>query len=260
MNKDAYSKIKEELAHKKGLLFWDIETRPMQAWIWKLGKQYITHEQVAEESKVISIQWMFEGDKKVSYLTWDDKQDDKKMLREFLKAIADAKVAVSQNGKQFDHKVLNWRLNVHKLPPMPRMVIFDTLTLSRAAFRAPSHKLDYRSKIYGLGGKIKMALHNWIDVIAGQKSALSKMAKYGCKDVEDLRNIFWRELPYYKSLPAELNLLVNPPQPKPEKVARPFCPMCAKKHQARFNVMPLKKKTALFLRCKNCHYTWQKVG
>ena len=247
--KDPYVKIKEKLAEERSLLYFDIETRPMKAWVWGIGKQYISDTQIAEESKVISIQWMFEGDKKVSYLTWNSDHDDAFMLLAFRKAIEDAKVAVSQNGKAFDHKVLNWRMNVQGLPPLHRMTIFDTLSLSRSAFRPPSHKLNYRSTAYGLGGKLRMTMPDWIDVVDDKPGALKKMVEYGCKDILDLRSIFWKELPYYQKLPADLTLLI--------RSKRMACPVCTKAHQARFHVVPMNRKNVPHYRCENCKHEWR---
>ncbi len=252
--KNPYQEVQDKLAKEKSLLYFDIETRPMKVWAWSLGKTHISHEQISEESRVITIQWMFEGDKKVSWLTWDDNQDDAAMLRKFADAVKGAKVAVSQNGKSFDHKVLNWRMNVNNIPPLHTMTIFDTLTLSRAAFRPPSHKLDYRSKAYGLGGKIRMFLPDWIDVVERKPGSLEKMVKYGCKDILDLRTIFWRELPYYKSLPADIALLVYPVA---DKVAKHVCPMCAKNHQSKFNVIPIRRKNVTHLKCERCNHIWK---
>ena len=247
---NAYAEIQRELAKTRTLLYFDIETRPIKVWAWGLGKQYVTHEQICEESKVISIQWMFEGDTEVSWQTWDSKQDDKSMLQRFTRAVAGARVAISQNGRNFDHKVLNWRMNVQGLPPLDKVTIYDTLTLSRAAFRPPSHKLDYRSKAYGLGGKLRMHLPDWIDVVERKPGALEKMVRYGCKDILDLRTIFWRELPYYKKLPADLYLLINP---KPDRVA---CPRCAAAHQTKFQTLPENHKNKTYYRCTRCENLW----
>lgn len=246
-----FEKLRKALGETPSLLFFDIETRPIKVWAWRTGKQYITHEQIAEESKIISIQWMFEGDKTVSFLTWDRKQNDKEMLTRFSEKASVAKVLVSQNGKSFDHKVMNWRLNVHKLPPLSKATIFDTLSLSRQSFFMASHKLDYRSKVYGLGGKVKMHLSDWVDVVEGKAGALEKMVEYGCKDILDLQEIFWREIGHYTKIPAGLNLLLYPPEPRRE------CPWCAKARRSKFKIIPVQRAMKTFWKCENCGNFWE---
>lgn len=251
--KDNYAALKKELAKQKSLIFLDIETSPLLCYVWGLGEQHISHEQLIQESKVIMVQWMFEGDKKVNYLTWDKNHDDRQLLETFSLLMQDVKVAVSQNGKEFDHKILRWRLNLFNLPPLKNVEIIDILHLSRSSFRSPSHKLDYRSKVYGFGGKIPMKFKDWKDVMEDRPGALAKMIKYGCKDVPDLRSIFWKELPYYVSVPVSLSTLINPNNPK----ARDFCPRCASKHQRRFDVYPTKIGNKLMLKCEHCGHFWK---
>lgn len=250
-----FRELKASLTKSKNLVYFDIETRPMKAWVWRIGENYITHKQICEESRVICIQWMFEGDKKVSYDTWDKNQDDSKMLEKFSKLMQNVRVAISQNGKDFDHKVLRWRLNVLNLTPLKNVEILDTLKLSRGSFAAPSHKLDYRSKIYGFGGKVPMELQDWINVVENKPGALEKMVKYGCKDIPDLRQIFWKELPYYNNLPGSLATLIYPN----EKKARDFCPKCASARQRRFDIYPTKIGNKPMMKCNNCGNLWKET-
>jgi uncharacterized protein YprB with RNaseH-like and TPR domain len=254
-NSNKFKDIQAKLKYQKSLIYFDIETKPIKFWGWSTGQQYVTHEQIYEDSKVILIQWMFEGDKKVSYLHWDYNHDDYKLLYQFQKIIENVKVGIGQNGKYFDYKVLNWRLNLHKLPPLRDIQILDTLMLSRGAFRASSHRLDYKSKTYGSGGKIPMRLQDWIDVVEDKPGALKKMIKYGCKDVTDLRDIFWRELPYYHNLPVSLSQLVYPKT----KEARECCPKCAANHQRKFDVYPTKVFTKWMMKCNNCGNIWKET-
>ena len=250
---NVYRDIQKRLAADHSLIYFDIETRPMKAWIWQLGEQQVHHGQIAEESRIITIQWMFEGDKQVSYLTWDKDQDDAAMLEKFSQIMQNVKVAISQNGRSFDHKVLRWRLNVANLTPLREVEIIDVLTLSRQAFRPPSHKLDYRSKLYGFGGKIRMEMQDWIDVVENKPGALEKMIKYGCKDIPDLRSIFWKELPYYASLPTSLATLLYPKVQE----AKDFCPLCASKRQRKFDVYPTKSGNKAMMKCNNCNHLWK---
>lgn len=249
--RDVYKGIKRKLAQERSLLYFDLETSPIPAWVWGTGEQYVGHKQLEGESKIITAQWMFEGDKKVSYEVWDKNQNDTRVVVAITEALNKSKVAISQNGRSFDHKVLRWRTNVLNLPPIKEVEILDTLTLSRAAFRAPSHKLDYRSKIYGLGGKIPMEMSDWIAVMHKVPGALEKMIQYGCKDIPDLRGLFWKELPYYINLPGSLAVLLG--------MERTCCPRCASNKQSKFDVYPTKIGNKNYMECKNCLHKWKET-
>lgn len=232
------------------VLFWDIETSPMLIWTHYIGnKVSINHRQIEKESRIISIQYKFEGDKKVSYLAWDKNQDDSKMLEAFVKILNSATVAIGQNSDAFDYRVLNWRLNLLELQPLAELTTLDTLKLSRSAFRAPAHRLDYRSSQYGFGGKDKMEFDDWIKVCKKDKKALKKMITYGCKDVDDTQKIFWKELPYYKKLPVSLASLV--------KEDRTCCPRCSEARHRKFDVYPTKIGNKIRWECKNCGNIWK---
>ncbi len=250
---DRYKILKQKIKDQKlKVLFYDIETSPMLVWTFMIGQKVsLQHKQIEQESKVISIQYMFEGDKKATALTWDN-GDDSKMLEKFAHILNSANLVIGQNSRSFDQKVLNWRLNVLNLTPLTDVVMLDTLTLARNSFRAPSNKLDYRSHVYGFGGKDKMELADWIGVVKGNKKSLKKMVKYGIKDTEDTQKLFWKELPYYKSLPISLAALVKEP-----KEAKPSCPRCAAAKQKKFDVYPTASGNKLRFECRGCGHIWK---
>lgn len=230
------------------VLYFDIETRPMEVYTFYIGnKVSISPSQIIKETKIITIAYMFEGDKHASVLTWDKNQDDAKMLRKFTEILNKAEIVIGQNSDKFDLKVLNWRLNVLGLKPIAPILSIDTLKLSRQAFSAPSHRLDYRSKIYGLGGKIKMELKDWINVINRIPGALEKMAHYNKKDVTDLRSLFWREFPFYKRLPVQLSILLNNPE-KPQH----HCPECGSCKIQKRGVRLTRTKKHQRYQCQDC--------
>jgi predicted PolB exonuclease-like 3'-5' exonuclease len=193
---------------------------------------------------------MFEGDTKASYLTWDDKQEDKKMIEKFTVEVLERPnlLVVGQNHKRFDYKVLAERSKLNRNTPMDLANIhtIDTLYSSRASFRSPSHKLDFRSRKYGLGGKRAMEFNDWVKIGNGDKKALAKMIKYGCKDVTDLRKIFWRELPYYLTLPAPIDKILR------ETATR--CEFCAANKKASFNI---KERYDGLFECLTCGDRWE---
>jgi DNA polymerase elongation subunit (family B) len=240
------------------LLFMDCETAPMQVWTHYIGQKVsIYPDQVVQETNVICIQYMYEGDTEVSYLEWDQNGSevcDAAMIEEYITKVHNAPdtIVIGQNHKSFDTKVLNERAVKQQLTPMNNEIIhLDVLSLSRGAFRFPSHKLDFRSKVYGFGGKIKMEMQDWIDIRGGNKKKLAKMIEYGCKDITDLRSIFWRELPYYSKLPAPLEKMLAQ--------TGVYCQRCANNKQAKFDVEEARVNKRKGYKCNNCCYEWELV-
>ena len=67
-------------------LFFDIETSPNIGLFWSAGfKLNIAPENIIKERAIICICYKWQGQDKVYSLQWDSKQEDKKMLTEFIK-------------------------------------------------------------------------------------------------------------------------------------------------------------------------------
>lgn len=234
-------------------VYLDLETSLMTVRTFYTGHEVsIRPHQIDKESKIITIQWMFEKDSSPSYLVWTNKngkQEDKTIIETFIKTVLDKPnlLVIGQNHKKFDYKVLAERAKKNQNSPMDlsNILTLDTLNASRASFRAPSHRLDYRSKEYGFGGKIEMEYEDWVKVENGDERALKKMIKYGCKDVTDLRKIFWRELPYYISLPAPLDRLL--------RESKERCRKCFKNKQASYDI----KESGKHFVCNKCGDKWE---
>jgi hypothetical protein len=235
-------------AIKEGLikvLIFDLETSPSQFWGWGTGEQYVAYSQLVKgtETKIITAQYKYAlVDKKSKYLVWDKTSkghDDSVMVEEITKLINTADIVIGQNSKQFDIKVLQERAKILRLPPVSVDFMIDTLTSSRSSFRALSHKLDYRSKQFGLGGKNKMEMADWIDILEGRVSPEKKMIPYGLKDTDDTEMLFWKELPYYNLPKSTINkilkLIIKPEQSIVKKSGL-FCKDCAKRRQRRFDI------------------------
>lgn len=257
---DQITRFKQAIKNKKIIVRgFDLETSPALFYGWSTGMQYVGANQLktGTETKIITAQYKdYLIDKKSKYLTWDwhGKQggNDESLVEEFTRIINQADIVIAQNGKSFDIKVLQERAKALGLPPVNIDFTIDTLTASRSSFRTMSHKLDYRSKQYGLGGKDKMELQDWIQVVEGNEKALNKMIKYGLKDNDDTEIIFWRELPYYNLAKATINKifkLIDEPEIKEESKiigTKLRCKPCSIARQRRFDI-DLKKKV-----CQNC--------
>lgn len=254
---------------KVKLLFMDCETSPVQAWIWSPGEQYVDVDQVEGETKVITIQYLIEGQQKPLYLLWDYKKgyggNDAAIIKKYFDLLNELSqegelIIIGQNHKNFDIKTINWRANLLGIMPPPHDLLkVDTLQQSRSAFKSPSHRLDYYSKRYGLGGKIKLQRQDWIDITRGDTKKLKTFAGYGLKDVEDLQVKFWRDLPYYPTLPAGLEKLLKVQHEKNQE-PKIYCKHCAAQRQKRFDLsitqLTSKRKS---VKCNRCGNIWEIV-
>lgn len=254
-------------AIEKGLVLChcDIETSPELNMTYATRKTTIQHNQILNSYQITSIGWLFEDEGSVVVRGWDDSLDvsgkfdvfrndrDKELLRSVVPILNEADILIGQNSIEFDEKKIRWRLNLLKLPPLNNLIPLDTLQLSRNVMSPVSQKLDYRSKIYGFGGKVKQDMDDCIAVALGDKKAQKERMYYNGKDVLDERKVFWRELDVYK-LPAGILRAVKMYVDVEECT---FCIRCAARRQAKFNVQRNKTKTGTKMTCRNCDYTWK---
>ena len=179
------------LITKRKRLYFDLEVSPCIGTFWKPGyKLNIGYENIIKESAIICICYKWEDDKKIYSLTWDDNQDDKTLLEEFVKIANQADELVGHNGDKFDLPWVRTRCAFHGLPMFPNYVTIDTLKVARSKFRFNSNRLDYIAKFLGIGHKIKTDFNLWKDVFLNKdKKALDYMVKYCKMDVSLLEQV-----------------------------------------------------------------------
>jgi|DEB0MinimDraft_10_1074344.scaffolds.fasta_scaffold01596_18 DNA polymerase elongation subunit (family B) len=238
---------------KPKIMFFDCETSFNTVRTFYIGsKVSISHDQIIDERKVVCICWMMEGEKKVHHLQWDAKKHcDKKMMEKFIKIISEVDVAIAHNGDKYDIPVLKTRGIYHKLPPMTNIQTIDTLKLARNNFRFNSNRLDYIAKYLGFKGKKATGgLQLWHDVQDRCPNALKKMVDYCKQDVTELREIFWKLVPYCDRLPVHLGILLGGD--------RPCCKVCGDKHPHKINVHTTASGVKYQrYRCKTCKHVFR---
>lgn len=182
------------------VLFYDIETTPLKVWTFRVGKQYVDSSQIVEGSRIdiISIGYCWNDGTRAKVLDWGFREKNSEpMIRAFDRILSQADIAIAYNGDRFDIKHINTQRMLYNLTPIGKVATDDPLKQVRKHFALPSNKLDYLSKILGMGGKHKMHLQDWIDIVEGKdERALNRMIEYNKKDVEDLRDIYNRVMPY----------------------------------------------------------------
>lgn len=186
--------------NKPKILFFDVETKPVLAWIWGCGSKIrIGHEQIkaGEKFDIICICYKWHNKAGVTELHWDKNQDSAKMLEQFANVLEQADVVVAHNGDKFDIKQINTQRLLHNQEPLSWPTSEDTLKQLRKFFAFPSYKLDYVAKLLTGSGKDQMAFQDWIDIVENKsEAALSKMIRYCKRDVIKLEDIFSRTIKY----------------------------------------------------------------
>ena len=154
------------------ILFYDLETKPLQAWVWSTGKQVVRHGQLVNKHSrygIICVTYCWNDGKPAKSIDWGyEEQNTDKLVEEFDKIIKQADHIIGKNNKRFDDKMLNAARMFAGLPAMPEWVRYtdDLEQQMRKYFRLPSQSLDYISSQLGLGGKIKMEMQDWIDIVS----------------------------------------------------------------------------------------------
>lgn len=192
-------------SNKPNILFYDIETSPIPVYVWRFGEQIVRHNQLIKRHKtlqytnIICVTYCWNDDKPAKVIGWGyNKQDSKKVVKEFDKIIRQADVVIGKNSDRFDNKHLNTIRMLSGLDSMPEWTRYtdDLEKQIRKYFNLPSNSLDYISSLFGLGGKIKMDFDDWIHIVEKTpkkgRQAYKKMLEYGKKDIEDTRAVWNR--------------------------------------------------------------------
>lgn len=188
-------KTEKDIPTKRKRLYLDIETSPNLGMFWTAGfKLNLSPENIIKERSTICICYKWEGEKSVSFLTWDSKQCDKKMLKEFVKVMNQADELVGHNGDKYDIAWIRTRCLYHSIPMFPTYRSIDTLKVARSKFKFQSNRLDYIGRFLGVGKKKDTGGFDlWKRIVLQKdKAAMKKMVEYCKGDVLLLQRVHER--------------------------------------------------------------------
>lgn len=180
---------KGDVNFKPKILIYDIETSLLESTVWWTGKQYISHNQLKSEGKIITICYKYLGENKVYSLTWDNENKcDKELVKTFIEIYNDADMVIGQNSDNFDNRYLMARAMKYNYDVNTFVKSFDIMKQTKRLFRLPSYSIDYLCKYLGLSGKLEHSGRKmWEDIQYGSKKqskdALKLMVEYNQKDV-----------------------------------------------------------------------------
>lgn len=182
------------MVKKPRVLIFDIETAPMEVYVWGLGEQRVGYEQIKKDWHLMSYSAKWLDEKPIMYRDQrheKDVSDDRKILKDIHRLLDECDIVVTQNGKRFDVKKVNARfIQLGMKPPSPYKHI-DALTIKSGVFGFTSNKLAYTTSI--LNEKHKKLTHKkfpglelWKECLNGNKDAWNEMEKYNKADVLSL--------------------------------------------------------------------------
>lgn len=202
---------KEEKLPK--ILIFDIETAPMQAFVWKRYKENISLDQTISESFMLcwSAKWLYDETVMGDVLTSTEAvlEDDKRIVTSLYNLINEADIIVAYNGRNFDIPYMNQRFLVYGFPPYVPVHVVDPYETAKSVFRFSSNKMDNIATQLGLQNKIKTDFLLWKRCLGGDTEALNEMLTYNKQDVVVLEEIYCRILPWIKNHPNISNYMEN---------------------------------------------------
>lgn len=233
----------------------DIETSPLLAYLWELGEQRVSLDQIHTDWQIMawSAKWLKEPNNKIKYYDIRNAKDDKRILKPLWTLLNEADIVITQNGQHFDSRKINARFMLHGLPPPKPYRHIDTYRLVKKVAAHTSNKLEYlTAKLCKTHKKISHkkfpGLKLWKECLKGNKAAWNEMKFYNIEDVLSTEELY---LAIRAWAPESMPKIFNQTDVSSE------CGVCGYKGRMKEG-KPRKAKTYMFVQnsCPSCG-SWQ---
>lgn len=220
------------VSSKPKVLIFDVETAPMQAYVWGRWKQNISLDATISEWFMIcwSAKWLYSNEIISDVLTSEEaiNEDDSRIVKHLWELIDEADVICAYNGRHADVKWMNSRFIIHNLKPPKPYFLIDPCYTAKQSFGFSSNKLDALAGYFGIPHKMETNFKLWKDCLAGDSVALNYMSTYCSQDIKILEEVYLKLRPWIKGHPNMGNL---------ESTDEHTCSFCSSK-----NIEPIKNK------------------
>jgi DNA polymerase elongation subunit (family B)/Zn ribbon nucleic-acid-binding protein len=180
------------------VLVFDIETSPIQAWTWRIGRNLsIGHSQVTQQSFILGwcAKWLGDSNEAKT-------QDQARIIKSLYSLVNEADITITHNGDNFDRKKLNTAVTDLGLLPLTPSRSIDTYKVCKAKFNMESLKLDYLGERWFDEKKLSTSFELWTQCMNGDQIALDYMKEYCKMDVRILEKVYYKVMPYIKNPPS----------------------------------------------------------
>lgn len=181
----------------------DIETSPIEAYVWSLFKVNIGLNQIVKEWSILSYCIKVLGKKKVLYQDTSkmtDPRDDSELLAKLHADLSQVDIIIAQNGKAFDLKKINARFIEKGFAPLPPIKVIDTMLVAKEVAKFTSNRLEWLSKHLTDTPKYAHSefpgMELWTECLKGNPKAWAVMKKYNCIDVPATEELYLKLRPY----------------------------------------------------------------
>lgn len=182
------------------IFFYDLETAPTMAYVWKMWKENIAPSQVIEDGRILTWAGKWYGDDEAIYA--DDRRGYEPMVAQLHACIEEADAVVTYNGNHFDKPVLQTAILKCGYPPPAPAKMIDLYQTVKREFRFTHNRLGAVCEALGLDTKIDTGGFSlWARVMEGDDDAYAEMIEYNVQDVFILEQLYDRLLPWIKTHP-----------------------------------------------------------
>ena len=185
------------------VLFIDIETAPILAYVWDIWQQNVGLNQIKKDWHLLAFAAKWMGTKNIIYQDQSkvkNIENDKALAKSIWTLLNDADMVITQNGVSFDIPKIRARMLYHKLPPPSPFRQIDTLKIAKRVFGFTSNKLEYTSSKFTDTPKDHHRLFPgfelWAECLKGNPKAWGEMKKYNIRDVVSLEKYYLRLQPW----------------------------------------------------------------
>jgi len=188
------------------ILLFDVETAPMECYIWSLFQKGPIHEQnIVKDWSVLcwAAKWLYDSRVYHATVTTAEatERNDTSILESMWSLMDEADIVIAHNAAKFDVRKMNLRfLKAHLPPPKPYQVV-DTLKQAQKFFAASSHKLDSLAAFLNIARKGESNFSLWKRSVTGDSNALAELTEYCMQDVVVLEELYTKLRPWIKSHP-----------------------------------------------------------
>ena len=209
--KDNIYKAKELVRSKNQkfpkVLLLDIETTPLEAYIWQtqVWKAHVSDSQVISKWFMLTwaCKWLGSNEIMSMRLTGSEvlEENDRRIVYGLWDLLDQADIVIAHNGDNFDIPNINTRFLVNGLPPTSPYRTIDTLKVAQRQFGFTHNSLNALARVFGFDEKLETDFSLWKRSKNGDDKALEYMEKYNQGDVFLLEEVYMKLRPWVKGHP-----------------------------------------------------------